>query len=288
MAVSSLAMAKDQIKIIVPFAPGGNTDVTARLYAKELANQQVDAVVVNRPGADGKVAVMEFLNANPDGRTILLGGNGSVVYPGLENTEYYENTKKLTPIMQATVFGQILLSKKDSPIKTWEHVLAKAKIGPVSIGVGTSVAKSLIGDIFGNNSNIIVVPFGGDAPTVLALYNNTVDVAFATFLYGPKVIAGEFNGIAVSTENGIFGIKSFKEMGVNVLRDQWVGFWAPPGTTDLQSKRLYEILERARKSPELQDAIKNQMHSIVAKQRSPEDFAVYIEKDYRRLLKLVK
>lgn len=284
----TFASAQEVLKIIVPFAPGGNTDVTARLYAKELTNQNINAVVVNRPGADGKVAVKEFLTAQPDGKTVLFGGNGSIVYPALESREYYENTRRLVPVMQATVFGQILISRKESSIQTWKDLVATAKQRPVSIGVGTSVAKALITDLFGDNPNIITVPFGGDSPTVMAVKNNTVDVAFVTFLFGPQVVAGEYNGLAVSTNTGMFGIKSFREQGISVMRDQWIGFFAPPGTTPQQASRLHEILNQARQSTELQSAVKNQMHSMVADRRTPEEFADYIEKDYRRLLKLVK
>jgi tripartite-type tricarboxylate transporter receptor subunit TctC len=288
LTLSGLASANNTLKIIVPFAPGGNTDVTARLYAKELNNQNIDAIVVNRPGADGKVAVTEFLNAAPDGKTVLFGGNGSIVYPALENKDYYENTKRLVPVMQAAVFGSILVSRKDSSIQTLDQLFAAVKTRPVSIGVGSAVYKSLIADIFGNDPNVIVVPYGGDAPTSLALQNKTIDVAFVTFLYGPRLLNNDHTGIAVSTDTGMFGVKTFREQGVNVMRDQWIGFFAPPGTTDEQLSKLYSALEKARQSPELQDAVKNQMHSIVARSRTPKEFATYIEHDYRRLLKLMK
>lgn len=285
ISLTSLAVAKESLKIIVPFSAGGNTDVTARLYAKELSNHNIDAVVVNRPGVEGKAAVTEFI-ANAPEKSLLFGGNGSIVYPSLESEEYYAGVKKLEPVMQAAVFGQILLTKKDSPIKTLDQLMQAAKTRTVSVGIGTSVAKALVNDLFKGNPNIIAVPFSGDNPTILALYSNTVDVAFATFLYGPKVIAGEFNGLAVSTDTGIFGIKTFKEQGINVHRDQWIGFFAPPGTDSATVKRYYEILEKVRQTPEVQDAVRNQLYSMVARRQSPEEFTANIEKEYKRLLKL--
>lgn len=285
ISLSSLAMAKENLKIIVPFAAGGNTDVTARLYAKELANHNIDAVVVNRPGVEGRAAVTEFISTSPE-KSLLFGGNGSIVYPSLESEEYYAGIKRLEPVMQAAVFGQILLTKKDSPIKTLDQLIQAAKTRTVSIGIGTSVAKSLVNDLFKSNPNIIPVPYSGDNPTILALYSNTVDAAFATFLYGPKVVAGEFNGLAVSTDTGIFGIKTFKEQGINVHRDQWIGFFAPPGTDSTTVKRYYEILEKVRQTPEVQEAVRNQLHSMVARRQTPEEFSANIEKEYRRLLKL--
>jgi len=277
------AHASDTLKIIVPYAPGGNTDVTARMYAKELAKHNVDVVIINRPGAEGKVGQNEFINnAKPDGNSLLFTGNGSIVYNTLENIEDYYTMKKLVPVIQTSVLGQILLTKNNSPYKTYSQLIAASKDKQINIGTGSGSTRIFAEELFAGNKNIVIVPYNGDAPVMSGLLSNTVDAAFVTFVHGNKVANGELNGLAVTTEVGSFGIKSFKEQGINKNLTMWNGFFAPPNTSDQDRDKWFSLIQKVKQDTEFREAIRTQVNSLMAPTRLPEQFSTFIETEYRK------
>jgi tripartite-type tricarboxylate transporter receptor subunit TctC len=276
----------EQLKIVVPYAPGGNTDVTARLYAKHLNKNGIDAIIINKPGAEGRVGQNEFImQAKPDGNTLLFTGVGSIIYNVLENDEDYNLMTKLVPVIQTSISGAILLTKKDSPYKTHEDLLNAAKTKQINIGTSSTAYRIFSSDFYSGNKNIVLVPYNGDAQTVNGLMSNSVDAVYVTFLFGKRVVEGEFNGLGVSTENSYFGVKSFKEMGYNKKLVMWNGFFAPPGTPKEKVDHWFNIIKGVKTDKELIDAIINQTNAGMAPNRSPEEFRTQIQQEYRNLKK---
>jgi tripartite-type tricarboxylate transporter receptor subunit TctC len=289
LLVSSSIFAAEPLKIIVPYAPGGQTDLLARIFAKEIETRQhIEVVVLNRPGAEGLVAQNDMLTKPADGNTVLFTGNGSIIFKSLESPANYANMKKLVPITRVIVSGNILATKSSSNVKTWEQLQAALKVRTVSIGTNGAQASSLITEIFGNTPNAIIIPYNSDSSSALGLMSGTVEVAVLTFVYSTNVANGEMNGLAVTTPTGQFGTKSLNELGVNATRQTWSGFFAPPGTSDKVAEHLFNIINEAKKSPELQTAVNTHIHAIMSKTLTPSAFAATIETEYQTQLKTGK
>jgi tripartite-type tricarboxylate transporter receptor subunit TctC len=273
----------ETLKITVPYAPGGNTDITARLYAKELAKQNIDVVIINRPGAEGKVGQNEFINnAKPDGSNLLFTGNGSIISNSIENIEDYNSMKRLVPVIQTSILGQILLTKSNSPYKTYSQLVAASQEKQINIGTGSSATRFFAEELFAGNKNVVIVPYNGDAPVMSGLLSNTVDAAFVTFIHGNKVVSGELNGLAVTSDLGSFGVKSFKELGINKNISQWNGFFAPPGTSIEDRDKWFNIIKKIKQNTELRESIQNVVNSQMAPTKPPEEFSNFIELEYKK------
>jgi len=274
----------DTLKIIVPYAPGGNTDLTARLIAKELANQNIDAVVINRPGAEGLVGQNDMLTQRPDGNTVLFTGSGGIIYNSLASVANYEKMRQLVPVSRMTITGQLLVTKRDNPIKTWEQLQSAARTRTVTIGTNSGIMRSMIQELFPNNPNVIIVPYNSDTQAMTGLLSSTVEVATVTFVFETNIANGELNGLAVTTDTGRFGIRSLRELGTGVSREQWYGFFLPPNTPNEIRNRLALAFNTAKSSPELEHAIKTSIHATLSKTVTPNEFAHAIEAEYRKLL----
>jgi tripartite-type tricarboxylate transporter receptor subunit TctC len=274
----------ETLKIIVPYAPGGNTDLTARLIAKELANQNIDAVVINRPGAEGLVGQNDMLTQRPDGNTVLFTGSGGIIYNSLASVQNYDKMRQLVPVARMTITGQMLVTKRDSAIKTWEQLQSAVNTRTVTIGTNSGIMRSMIQELFPNNSNVIIVPYNSDTQTMSGLLSSTVEVATVTFVFETNVANKELNGLAVTTDTGRFGIRSLRELGTGVGREQWYGFFLPPNTPAEIRNRLALTFNTAKSSPELERAIKTSIHATLSKTVTPNEFAHAIEAEYRKLL----
>jgi len=275
----------EPLKIIVPYAPGGNTDLTARLIAKELANQNIDTVVINKPGAEGLVGQNDMLTQRPDGSTVLFTGSGGIIYNSLASGQNYDKMRQLVPVARMTVTGQFLLSKRDNAIKTWAQLQSAVKTRTVSIGTNSGIMRAMIQELFPNNPNIIIVPFNSDTQTMTALLSGTVDIATVTFVYENNVAAGELNALAVTTETGRFGVKSLKELGTGVSKEQWYGFFLPPNTPAEIRNRLALEFNTAKQSLELDRAVKTTVKATLSKTVTPNEFSHAIEREYQQLKK---
>jgi tripartite-type tricarboxylate transporter receptor subunit TctC len=256
------AHAAEPLKIIVTYAAGGNTDLAARVYAKELARQGVETLVINKPGAEGLIGMQELMTAKPDGNTVMYSGKSAVVTNSAINPAAYEIMTKITPIMRGAANGYMVISRKDSDIRTIEQLKSALKTRTVAVGVNGTETRIAFEELLGNNSNLILVSYNGDNAVMLGLMNKSIEIGAVTFLLEDRVSSGELNGLAVLTPKGRSGMKSLVELGYNISLEGWTGFWAPPGTTKETRDRLYNMLESVRiliylRNVGLQDWIKH-------------------------------
>ena len=272
---ASVSCFADSLKIIVPYAPGGNTDLTARVFAK---------AYTDKPGAEGQIGQNDLLTQRPDGNTLLFTGSGGIIYNSVANHANYENMKKLVPVSKVTITGQLLLTKKDNDIKTWRDLVKATETRTVAIGTNSTIMRGMIQELFGKNTNVIIVPFSSDAPAYAALLSKTVDVAVVTFVFENRVANGEANALAVTTESGHFNVPSLKELGTGVSREQWYGFFAPPNTpTEIRNKLAHDF-DSLKNDKALIDQIRNNIKAKMSETLSPNEFNNAIEREYRRVL----
>jgi len=280
----STAHAAETIRVIVPYAAGGNTDLVARLYAKELAKQDIDVVVINRPGANGFIGTQEIMNARPDGKTLLFSGVGGVVYTAVTNPAAYTAMNRLVPIIRTGVYGEMLVSHSSSDIKTFDQLVKALKTRTVTIGVANSTMRSAVEELFPDNPNLIAVGYNGDGQTVLGMLNKSVEVGTLTWSQDFRITQGELNGLAVFTARGRNNIKSLTELGYPVVYEGWNGFWAPPDTPREIRDRLYKAIEQARADKDLQNHIATVLHGSVAPKATSDQFADLIDREFTKTL----
>ena len=276
--------ATETIRVIVPYAAGGNTDLVARLYAKELAKQDIDVVVINRPGANGFVGTQEVMSAKPDGKTLLFSGVGGVVYTAVTNPAAYNAMNRLVPVIRTAIYGQMIVAHSSSNIKTFGQLQQALKTRTVAFGISDSTMRSAIEELFPDNPNLIAVNYSGDGQTILGMLNKSVEIGTLTWAQEPRVEAGEFVALAMTTSKGRNGIKSLMEMGYSISHEGWNGFWLPPETPKDIRDRLYNAIERARANKDLQKHIVTMLHGGIAPKQSSEQFAEIIENEFTRTL----
>jgi hypothetical protein len=278
------AHATETIRVIVPYAAGGNTDLVARLYAKELAKKDIDVVVINRPGANGFIGTQEIMQAKPDGKTLLFSGVGGVVYTATTNPAAYQAMNRLVPVIQTAIYGHTLVAHRSSDIKTFEQFRQALKTRSVAIGITDSTMRSAIDELFPNESNLLMVNYGGDAQALLGLLNKSIEIATLTWSQDHQIQQGELVALAVVTAKGRNRVKSLTELGYPVSHEGWNGFWLPPETPKDIRNRLYVAIERARANPDLQNQIITVLNGGIAPKRTPEEFANVIDHEFAKTL----
>ncbi|MES2187389.1 MAG: tripartite tricarboxylate transporter substrate binding protein [Pseudomonadota bacterium] len=256
------------IRIIVPFPPGGITDVIARQVAKGLGDRLGQSVVIdNKPSAGHVLSLQLAAQAQPDGYTILLGSNtGFTVTPHVYQNLGVDVTSFpiIAPINTAPT---VLLARPDFLANNMEELvkLAKARPGVLnygSFGVGTSAHLGM--EIFKRDTGIEIthIPYKGDAPAILALLSKEVDVAFVTLFSSQKrIIAGEFKALGVLQAARITNfpntIQTTVEAGSkNADMPVWIAFFAPPKTPPDIVKKLEEATRAVTGSTEFRDFLR--------------------------------
>jgi tripartite-type tricarboxylate transporter receptor subunit TctC len=254
------------IKYIVPFAPGGNTDIMARLVAKPLEKELGTKIYVeNIPGGGTKVGTTEVMKARPDGYTIMQATE--IAWLGL----YYSKAldikvwEKLTPLVNiATESTGLWVVRAESPFKTWAEFIkaAKAKPEKLTCGLSSRGAMDIVATWAEKASGIELkhVPFTGAGPVGIALLGGHIDIQVCSPSETITMIrAGKTRGIAMQTEKrhpALPEVPTFKEMGLEVMGlAPTRSIWGPPNMPKNIVNIFVKAIERAVKDPEFVKAV---------------------------------
>src|SRR5439155_3908260 len=251
---------KGPINLVIPLAPGDATDTSARAIADELSRELKVAVVpVNRPGAGGALGTGQVVKSKPDGYTIILTNNASLVFRSIldPETASYNPLTDLTPLGLAMRSPSILAVRGEAPYKTFREMVEHAKKNPGSVRVGTAGAGS-VGDFClrtinsATGAGLTMVPFTGASPAVTALLGGHVEgVILALGTMTGHLRSGTLRGIVISSRYPDFpDIPTLPELGYSEqLFGVWVGFFAPANVPAEVTRALVPALERAIRSP---------------------------------------
>ena len=238
------------VRILVPYAPGGITDIAARLVGaklSELWGQQV--VVENKPGGNGVIALTAAVRAAPDGYTLVLVAGGDVALnPLLLKNMPYDVERDLVPITSVSSAPIVLAANSASPFKSVADVIAAAKAKPDSIDVGlpgVSSINDLVLQWFASSTGtkVQIVPFKGGAPAVQALVSGVVPLAvLASSTVTPHEKAGAVRVLAVaSAKRSRLDPQwpTLQEQGVaDVDASNWTALFGPKGIPDAIVQKL--------------------------------------------------
>jgi tripartite-type tricarboxylate transporter receptor subunit TctC len=229
------------VRIVVPYAAGGNTDIVSRLIAQHLSaawGQQV--IVDNRAGGATNIGSELVARAQPDGYTLLMGGASNAINMTLFRKPPYNTLKDFTPVVLCTVGANLLSVHPSIPVKNLRELIALAKSKPgqlnfASSGIGSS--NHMAGELFKMMAHIDIthVPYKGNNPALADLVGGHVEMGFAGITAQvPLMKAGKLRGIALSSKErfpAVPDIPTFDESGVPGYESStFFGLLAPAGT----------------------------------------------------------
>jgi len=283
------------VRLVVPFAPGGGTDVIGRMLAVRLSEEFRQSFVVdNRGGAGGTIGTEIVVRAAPDGYTICLGSSSHSTAPTLYPLSF-DPVKAIAPISLTDAGPFILavsLSVKAASVKEL-IALARAKPGSLNYGSsGTASTLHLVGELFGQmiKAAVVHIPYKGTGPAVVDLVGGRIHLIFAN---GPSVLpqieAGKLRALAVTTERRsplLPDLPTVSEAIPGFMALTWHGMLAPAGTPRAVIVKLYQALARILKHPEVQKVLHHQ--GLEPAHSTPEEFARLIADDIARWSKVVK
>ncbi len=228
------------IRVIVPFGPGGVTDVLARLLSAEIARDFAQPVVVeNMPGGTGLIGTGAVAKSVPDGHTILFTSNAHTINPALRRQMPFDSVKDFTPLVLLAAAPNMLVVRSDSPIKSVAEYIAAAKSNPGEInyatsGVGTSlhIAGEQFSQITGAKFNH--VPYAASNQSVQAVLGGHVVSSWSAVNAAlPFVKAGRMRPLAVASDKRTdFApeVPTFAELGINGMKSEtWLAALGPAG-----------------------------------------------------------
>jgi len=281
------------LRFVVPFPPGGTTDVVTRLIATEVSKALGQAIVVeNKPGAGTVIGVDSVAKSAPDGYSFVTVANSFCVNQTLVKKLPYDSTKDLRPVALMGMSEHVLATHPSSGIKTLADI-AKAKAGTLSyasFGQGTSA--HLAGEMLKaqTGADITHIPYKGQAPALADLLGGQVSLMFGNWPeFRAHVQSGKLIALGMATaKRSVYApaIPTLTEQGVKVESNSWNGLLAPAGTPDAVVQRLNAEVNKALSSPSVIDAF--QKGGIASMSGSPTQFAEFIQSEIARYAEVIR
>ena len=240
------------IKIVVPFAPGGGTDVVARTLAQEMQRDLGGTIIIeNKPGAGTIIGTQSAAASPPDGYTLLMGTFANAVNPSLYSKLPYNPHKDFVPVALVARSFNVVVVNPASPIKSIADLAAAAKADPEKLSYGTygtGTSAHLAGELFKHLAgvNLTTVPYKGAAPAITDLLGGQIQVMFTTVASCASLVsAGQLRAIAVTSaeRSAAFPqLPTVAEAGVpGYVAESWYGLFAPANTPP-------DVIDRLNKS----------------------------------------
>jgi tripartite-type tricarboxylate transporter receptor subunit TctC len=297
-AVAQPVDFKDQpIRIVVPFSPGGGTDVVARTIAATMAEELGRPVIVdNRPGGGTTIGSDNVAKSDPDGHTLLVATFAHAVNPSLRASMPYDTNTAFDPVLLIGRSPNILVVRSDSPYQSVQDLLAAAKADPGKItyasqGVGTSA--HLAGELFKNLSgaDVLHIPYKGASPALNDLVGGQVDMMFATATAAaPLINGGKLRALGVTTTERSPArpdVPTVAQAGVpGYAAESWYGLYVPAGTPVELIERLNAAATKAAQSEIFKDRVQGQ--GLVISTGTPQALQDYVTAEQQRWAAVVK
>jgi len=282
------------VTIIVPYAPGGVTDLYGRSIAEYLGRTwNVPVIVKNEGGGGTMIGTQTVARAEPDGNTILLTSYAFTSNPIVRKDMSYA-PDALRPVMLLGNSSNMLVVSARSDLHTLDDVLAKARKSPGNLRLASSgVASSphIAAELWAHAVGVQIthVPYRGTAPAMNDVLAGQVDGIFDGPSSMSSVKAGRLRAIAIASAQphpGAPGVPTFRSLGEDLVFGSWFGFFVPKGTPDAIVTRLNADLRHAVNDPRTRAAIDTT--ALLVQDGTPQQFADFLAKESLRLEKLVE
>jgi len=308
LGISAAAQAQNYphkpVRFIIPFSPGGSSEIVARTLGHKLSESLGQQFVIeSKPGGGGNIAMQEVANAEPDGYTIILGHVGSLAMnpalfannPAMKKPPYDAN-KDFAPVSLVTVVPNIFVVNSNVPVKDLKEfvALAKAKPGAINYGsAGNGSAGHLAFEYLKmvTHIDIVHVPYKGTGPMLVDLIaGQTQATSAGTPPLLPHIKSGKLRVIAVGMPHRVSSLPdtpTVAEQGYPGFEtSQWYGVIAPAKTPPAIIKKLSEEIAKATKSAEVAKRFTDD--GAIAVGSTPAEFAEFIRKEQARWGEVVR
>ena len=279
--------ARQPIKFVIAYPPGGASDVTARILGVKLSASLGQTVVIeNRPGANGIIALEFVAKSAPDGYTILMANVGpNSINPVVYSKLPYDAIKDFQPVTLTSQMPLVLVVTPSLPVKSVRDLIAYGQAHPgklnfASAGIGAS--NHLTGELFNRMAGIkmVHVPYKGDSPAMTDVMSGTVDVMFPTAIAAMgHVKSGRLHALAVTTSKRISSLPDVPTVAEGALPGfeavAWGGVMVPAGTPPEIVNRLNAETNRALKLPDVTEKLASLGAEVIG--TTPEEFATYLK-----------
>jgi tripartite-type tricarboxylate transporter receptor subunit TctC len=285
------------IRLVVPFAPGGGTDVVARTLAQGMGKDLgVTILIENKPGAGTIIGTQAVATSRPDGYTLLMGTFSHAVNPSLNTKLPYDPHRDFAAVaLVARSFNVVVVNPK-SPIKSIADLIAAAKASPgkLSYGTfGTGTSAHLAGELFKDMAKVdlTTVPYKGAAPAITDLIGGQIDVMFTTVASAASLVEnGQLRAIAVTSAErspAFPQLPTVNEAGVpGYTAESWYGLFAPAGTPADVIDRLNKAAASAVQSEAFKKLGVNEGLVVIA--RPPGELDHYVRGEEERWRKVIQ
>ena len=285
------------IRMIVPFAPGGSTDLVARTIANKLGEAwNVPVVVTNMPGAGGRIGAQYVARAAPDGYTIMLGTQSSqVLEPLMHQPAAFDPIKDFTPISRAVVISLLLAAHPSVPARNMQELIALAKAQPGTLNFGSSgtgTSSHLAGELLKRTARIDVVhiPYNGGGPAVAALLANNVQLEFGSgstawpYVKAGKLVALGSTGLQRSA--AFPDVPTIGEQVPGYSFIQWLGVLGPARLPAPVLAKLNSAIVKILQAPDVVESFTSQ--SLEPAGNTPQAFAAFLQGELTTYAKIIK
>ncbi len=250
------------IKIVVPFPPGGTTDVLARMLAQRMSSAWGQPVLVENKAGAGATLGADFVAKSPgDGYTLLMGAAHHTIAQQVYSKLPYHFGRDFAPVSVIAMVPNMIVVHAAVPARTIEEFVALAKAQPGKLNYGTAgagTAHHLIGEMFKLRAGVDLthVPYKGSAPAVADLVGGQVQLMFDTVTSGlPQVKAGKTRALAVTTAKRSSAMPDVPSLAETVLPGFDVGTWfgivAPAGTPSAVVEKIHSEIEKMVNAPDI-------------------------------------
>jgi tripartite-type tricarboxylate transporter receptor subunit TctC len=253
-AFAQAAWPSKNVRIVVGFAPGGTTDVMARVIAQGLSEALGQSVIVdNKPGASGNIAAGEVVKAAPDGYTLLVAPTSvETANPSLFKSSILPS-RDLTPVMGIGRTQMYVITRPGLEVQDLKQLIALAKASPGKLSYassGTGTPPQLAGELFKQSTGTFIthVPYRGAAPALQDVMASQADMAFDPGIAFPHIKSGKVKLLAVASDkkSPFFpDVPTYADLGIKEASlDIWFGLWVPNNTPAEVTTRLTRELNK--------------------------------------------
>lgn len=286
------------VRIVVPFPPGGATDVVGRLVAERLHKSLGQTFVVeNRSGASGNIGVAEVVRSAPDGYTLVIGAPQTLtINPQLFDNLTFDPQKDLDPVIMVASVPNVLITNKSFPVNSVKDLIEYAKQNPEKVRYGSSSVGStphLSAEMFNSMAGVQIqhIPYRGSTPALQDLIGGQIEMMFDNLPASlPQIKAGTVKALAVTTmerSKSAPDLPTLDEEGVKGFESRgWFGVLAPAGTDRAILTRINEEVNAALRDPAFLERLESVGADPVG--GSIEDFQRSIQEESARWAKVIK
>jgi tripartite-type tricarboxylate transporter receptor subunit TctC len=297
LAAHARAFPDKPVRLVVPYAAGGSTDVISRTLGQKLSEMWGQPVVIdNRPGASTIIGTDIVAKSSPDGYTLLVTTASFTIMPSLIDKLPYDPRKDFQPITLINTTPLVLVVNPSVPAKSVQELIALAKAKPGALNFGSSGSggsNHLAGELFNAMAGVkmVHIPYKGNAPALNDLVGRHVDVVFNGLTSAmPLIKAGKLRPLAVTSlarAGALPEIPTLDELGMKgFLAVGWNGLSAPARTPKEVIARINADVLKVIRSPELVERLKTEGSDPVG--NSPEQFTAFLQEETARWSKVIR